>query len=191
MKILQTNDISEKNKFLNDNRNEIIFLIKEGIKVDDFLLKEYEVLLKKYDIPIVLYGYHQMNNRLFNKTPNPIARIKTKDRTIVLNRYVCDAVVGINTPMIPKDLQFDENLKHLYLDYFIYNTTFKEFFGFFFDIDESEKYVEENEEEITEQLYFERMNELKKEKNYLMEKKVHIANSMNLDTIIGLIKEKE
>ena len=145
-----------KNKMLKYAKEELksdfCFIIEDDIDVKDKSgFEQYISLMKKYKLPVAMFGYSAAPNTVLNNRPNPITIINDgRGRSLYINRYPCGSMTCFK---ISEDLKFFDERLQMFETEFLMEDIFqknesndlKNLFGFYFDITESWKFFKRRE----------------------------------------------
>lgn len=133
-----------KNMMLNhaiDNDYEVAIVVEDDLIIKDKkIIDKYINMMKKYDLPIIGYGYDNPINLILDTKPSPIMNIHDGQDKISINRTLGTSLVIFK--IFKGMTMFNEDAKvmemSIYLDE-LSNQGHWEFRGFVFDIFQSER----------------------------------------------------
>jgi hypothetical protein len=129
-----------KNKILKyalDNGYTHCFIIEDDLFIKDkIVFLEYLHVMERFDINIMMYGYHSNSNKVLDGRINPCMLISMKNETpYCINRFPCSGMILYR---IFEDMTyFDERLKCMEHDFLLHDMFEHEnykFNGFIFDV---------------------------------------------------------
>ena len=193
------NNAKGKNKILSEHRakgkkkEQYIFIQQDDLKtINNDVYYTYISMIKKYEVPCLFYGFYKSVNRIFNGMINPIGKITvTDDEQVFILRKAIDAFICLDMNSIPDDLSFNEKLKAIEFDYFLYELYQREIFSiysFYIEVLNSNEFFKEIKDYEIKSL--KTSENAKEDHEFFKENKIEIRAQVNMDLMLDYIKEK-
>ena len=131
-------------KYALENNYDFCFIMEDDVQIKDkVIFLEYIQLMEKFDLNVVMYGFHNNMNKVLNGRINPCMVLSVKNATpICINRFPCSALLGYR---IFEDMtMFDERLTTMEHDFLLHDMCEQgnyPFNGFIFDVFNSWKKI--------------------------------------------------
>jgi len=160
------------------------------------VVNKYIELINIFNLPFASYGFFKDSNRLFTGITNPSLEIKVDENfKLFLNRSSNNNGFIVFDIEKFKDLDipiFDENIQINLLLLFTKKLEILDrysYFGFIFDVYDTESMFENIKYSLNKEDYFEWMTKHKKEQSYIDELGIDLTFSPNIDNVLKEIKE--
>lgn len=175
-------------KYALDNGYSHCFIIEDDVNIKDkSIFLEYMQVMERFDLNVMMYGFHNKINKVLNDKINPCMLISMENQTpYCINRFPCS---GLILYRIFEDMTlFDERLKVMEHDFLLKDMVDQDnypFQGFIFDVYNSWKRIKKIPVETVKKMDQEAILHDKEVRNV-----TELSMSNNGDEVIQYVIEK-